>query len=201
VRRGEEVDATDYDATVTHDEPGERPPVGGPRKLDRAPSERYARGAAHGRAAAEGADAEGRTGFGTERRSAGGPIARAVATSLIGAAALVVVGGVLAVTSGLLFISGIAGAATGLLVAEAAVGDGRAGAAMTRDRAVLLAVVIALGGTVVAVLGLWAVARAEGGALGPIDLLVQVYGLLIPAAAILGAITAGWGASVGPVRS
>jgi hypothetical protein len=148
----------------------------------------------------DGGDA-GRERAGPVRRSAAAPVVRAIVATAIGSLALVLVGGVLAVTSGLLFISGVTGAATGLLVADAAVGDGTRAPALSRGDAVRVAMVVVLAGFVAATIGLWIVARAEGGALGPLDLMLQVYGALIPVGAVLGALTAWWGASVGPVRS
>jgi hypothetical protein len=177
------------------DEPGDRPPTGAPRRLERPPSARYG-------PPVDGPhdDEEGRDRAAQGRRSAVGPIVRAVFATAVGSLAIVLVGGILAVTSGLLFISGVTGAATGLLLAEAGVGDGTAAPALSRASVVRLAVVVVLVGFVAATLGLWLVARAEGGALGPVDLMLQVYGALVPAGAAIGALAAWWGVSVGPVR-
>lgn len=185
-----------YDGRVTKDEPGDRPPTSAPRRLERPPSARYGPGVDDPIDGDAGRDAAGRG-----RRSAAGPIVRALAATTVGSLALVLVGGVLAVTSGLLFISGVTGAATGLLLADAGVGDGAAAPALSRGSVVRLSVAIVLVGFIAATLGLWLVARAEGGALGPLDLMVQVYGALIPLGGAIATLAAWWGASAGPVRS
>jgi hypothetical protein len=94
---------------------------------------------------------------------------------LAGAASITILGGVLTVTAGLLVVA---------LVTGWAVGIGLSGRPRT---AIALAVVaIALGQV-----GLWGLARSEGGVLGPFDLLWQVYGGLVPAELVAAAV-AGW---------
>ncbi|MGZ8437646.1 MAG: hypothetical protein ACXWXR_03785, partial [Candidatus Limnocylindrales bacterium] len=83
---------------------------------------------------------------------------------LAGAAAISVLGGVVTVTAGLVVVA----AATGWAVGAVLPGRPRT--------AVLLALLaVALGQ-----LGLWAYALSQGGVLGPLDLLWQVYGGLVP---------------------
>lgn len=94
--------------------------------------------------------------------------------AVAGAAAITFLGGVLAVTSGLIVAAG----ATGWAVAAAL----RVGAAgrLGSSRLVRLAIGLALGAVVLGQLGLWAYARTEGGVLGPIDYLGEVFGWLVP---------------------
>lgn len=92
---------------------------------------------------------------------------------LLGAVAITALGGALTMTAGLIVVA----AATGWVV----------GAVLPRRTRT--AVLLALAAVALGQLGLWAYARSEGGVLGPLDLLWQVYGGLVPleflAAAIL----------------
>jgi len=182
--------------TTPPPEPGDRPPAGHPATgLARPPSERYA--------AAGG----GRSGPATTPGAAGGraslgALAPAVAAGIVTAAALVLVGGVLAEQRGLLAIAGIGGAAIGLLGARAAVSPyGVRPPALSRGRVVRMAVGLALLAIAVAAIGTWAYGRLEGGVLDPLTYLWSVYGPLIPAEAAIAAVAAAWGAGAGPIRS
>lgn len=99
-------------------------------------------------------------------------LAPAIAGALVGAGILFFLAGPLGVTSGLLIVT----AATAWIVGIAV----KAGDAdrPTRTR-VVTAVAIALGAVVVAWVATWGWSRTEGGALGPLDFLAQVYGLLV----------------------
>lgn len=97
---------------------------------------------------------------------------------LAGAAAITVLGGVVTMTAGLIVVA----AATGWAVGAAMPGR-------TRAAVGLALVAVALGQ-----LGLWSYARSEGGVLGPIDLLWQVYGGLVPLEFLAAAIFAWNGA-------
>jgi len=131
-----------------------------------------------------------------------GALVPAVAAGIVTAAALVLVGGVLAEQRGLLAIAGIGGAATGLLAAQAAVSpDGVRPPALSRGRVVRLAVGLALAAIAVAAIGDWAYGRLEGGVLDPLTYLWAVYGPLIPAEAAIAGVAAAWGAGSGPIRS
>jgi hypothetical protein len=92
------------------------------------------------------------------------------------------VGGVLGLVAGQIAIAGF----TGWLVASA-LGPRAPG---RRARAVA----IALAGVAIGLLGLWLIARAQGGVMDPVTYLAQVWGLLVPVelavAAIAAAITA-----------
>jgi hypothetical protein len=101
-------------------------------------------------------------------------VAFAVAAAVIGAAAMTVLGGVLAVSAGLL----MAAAASGWAVAVGLrVGAGQRLAAARRVR---LAMGLAFGSVVLGQLGLWLYALTEGGVLGPLDYLAQTFGPLVP---------------------
>ena len=112
----------------------------------------------------------------------------AVTLAAAGALVITLLGGVLAISAGLIG----AAAATGW-----AVGMGlRAGARETLSRTarIRLAMALAIASIVVGQLGLWLYARAEGGVLGPLDYLGETFGLLVPiellAASILAWISA-----------
>lgn len=168
-------------------EPGEaRDPRsrGSGRRLDQAPSERYA---SH-----EEAD-------GDDRGSLVGPLARAGIAAVLGAALLFLVGAVVAETAGLVFVSGVMGAAIGLLLARASVAESGA-PPLTRRAAAWLAIGLAAGAVVVAWVATWLYARQEGGTLGLLDYLLQTFGPFVPGELVVAALGAAWGASSGPVR-
>lgn len=131
-----------------------------------------------------------------------GPLARAALIGLVGAVVLVLVGGVLASTAGLLFVAGGTGAGIGLAMAATAVPSPTAGSGrppLARKTAIRLAVVLAGIAVVGAAAGTWLVARSEGGALGPFDYLWRTFGPFIPAELVIASIAAAWGARAGPV--
>lgn len=98
--------------------------------------------------------------------------------ALAGAATITVLGGVLTVTAGLVVIA----AATGWAVGAVLPGRFRA------------AVALAVAAVALGQLGLWAYAQSEGGVLGPLDLLWQVYGGLVPLEFVAAAVLAWIGA-------
>src|SRR3954471_10056205 len=118
------------------------------------------------------------------------PLVLAIGLAVIGAVLLVVVGGVLASTTGLLFVSGLVGAGIGLVLAERRDPETR----------VRIAISLAVAAVLIGALGTWLLARHEGGALGPIDYLWQTFGLLVPGEAALAALAALWGVRSGPIR-
>jgi hypothetical protein len=109
------------------------------------------------------------------------------ATALVGAGAIVVLGGVFAVSAGLLVIAVALGYATGVAVTIGA--GAEASTSATTRRA--LAVGWVAGGVVLGLVGLWWYAAVEGGTLGLIDHLGQVYGILTPLL-FVGAIAVAW---------
>lgn len=131
-----------------------------------------------------------------------GALAAAIGASIVTAAALVVVGGVLAGQQGLLAIAGIGGAAIGLLAAGASVSrDGVAPPVLGRRRATRAAVGLAILAVAGGALGTWAYSRLEGGVLDPLTYLWSVFGPFIPAEAAIAGVAAAWGAGAGPIRS
>ncbi len=112
------------------------------------------------------------------RASAARPALAGFVVAAIGAAILVVLTGPLSVTTGLLVVAAAVGWATGLAVKLGG------GAELAGGRSAALAVLLAVGACLAGWVGAWAWSRATGGALGPIDFLAQVYGILVPAQAV-----------------
>jgi hypothetical protein len=149
--------------------PGERRPE---RQLERPPSERYQE------AEPVPADDAGRSPrWGT---------AAAVLTALVGAVAISIAGGKLTLTAGLLVIAGVlAWLVAGLVSMGADPTSGRTG-----RRSV--ATVLALGGVALGQVGLWLIGRQEGGTLGLVDYLAEVFGFLVPLQLALAGTIAWW---------
>ena len=101
-------------------------------------------------------------------------VAVASVVAIVGAVVIVILGGVLTLTQGLLVVAGSTGGGVGLAL--------RWGAAdrLSRRRRVILALVLAMGAVALGQIGLWKYALTEGGVLGPIDYLGEVFGLLVP---------------------
>jgi hypothetical protein len=137
-------------------EPGERP--NRPR-LDRPPSARYA----------EAAEAP------TNACPVRG-LAWAALVAVGGAAAIVALGGPLAVSIGLVVVALVIGRLVGL-------------ALRTKE---FSAVTITLLGILLGQLGIWLYARSEGGVLGLLDYLGQTFGWLVAAQLLVGAAVAWW---------
>jgi hypothetical protein len=119
-------------------------------------------------------------------------VAVAVAAAVATAVALIVVGGVLASTSGQLFVAGVGGAVVGLALAGA---QGR------RRTARRVAIGLAVAAVAAGALGTWLIALGEGGTLGLAEFLWATSGLLVPAEVVVATIAAAWGVGAGPIRS
>jgi len=119
-----------------------------------------------------------------ESASATRGVAYAAGAGLAGAVATTVLGGVLAVSAGLLVVA----ASTGWAVATGL----RAGAGphLAPARRIRLALVLTTVGVILGEIGLWLYARSEGGVLGPLDYLAETFGLLVPLQAGIGWISA-----------
>jgi hypothetical protein len=115
---------------------------------------------------------------------------KAVVVAVVGAAVLILVGGVLASNSGLLFVAGVTAAGIGLVAA----GSSRPKAWIRR-----FAMALAIVAVVVGALGAWAIALAQGGNLGLFDFLWATTGILVPAEFLIAALAAAWGAGAGPI--
>jgi hypothetical protein len=143
----------------------------GERRLPHPPSDRYRAPEAEAPVVDPGASAARGVGY-------------ALAAGVVGAAAMTVLGGVLAVSAGLLVVAGVTGwgVAAGL----------RAGAGPHLDRAGLHRIALLLGTIAVAggQLGLWLYARSEGGVLGPLDYLAETFGFLVPLQFIVACVVA-----------
>jgi hypothetical protein len=127
---------------------GEPSPPASPRTiLDRPPGDRY--GPAN--------DPTDRSGGGLEQ--AGPPLVVAA----VGVALFVLLGGILAVTAGLLVVAGLIGWLTGLLVRPPA-----------------RAAIVAVGAVLAGLAGIWLFGRWEGGVLDPIEYFAEVQGILVP---------------------
>ena len=170
--------------------PGDSPAPQGPRdarRLAEPPSARYA--------PRPGPEATSDTGG----SALIGPLVRAAVVAIGGAVLLTLVGAIFASTAGLLFVAGIAGAATGLVLSRAAA-PGEGGGAVPRRRVAWIAIGLSIGAVAVAALATWIYARSEGGTLGLLDYLLTTFGPFVPAEALIAAVTAWWGASTGPVQ-
>jgi hypothetical protein len=114
-------------------------------------------------------------------------LAPALAAAAVGAGLLFFLAGPLGVTSGLLVVT----AATTWIVGIAVKARDPGGPA---GRRVATAVGLAFAAVIVAWIATWGWSRAEGGALGPLDFLAQVYGVLVVAQAAFAALGAFLGA-------
>ncbi len=157
------------DETRTTDTPGERR-VG--RQLDRPPSDRYRASASVTDPAASGSLARG---------FAFGAIA-----GLVGAVSIVLLGGLFAISAGLLVVA----VAMGYSVAAATTaGTGTTSTRPTRRRT---AAALAGAAVILGQVGVWLFARAEGGVLSLPDYLGEVFGPLVPVQLFLAVVVAWW---------
>lgn len=146
--------------------------VPGERRLDRPPSDRYG--------VTVPLDPPTSTGSGA-RGLAFGSIA-----AVGGAGAIVLLGGILAVSAGLLVVA----IAIGYAVAVAL--KAGSGTSLTGPTRSLTASALATTATIVGFLGVWLFARTEGGVLALTDYLGEVFGPIVPLHLLLAAIAAWW---------
>lgn len=153
------------------DGPGERRPA----RLDRPPSERY--------------HVDDSPGERAEPSRSARSVSGAVIAAIVGGIVIAVGGGLLTITAGLLIVAGVLGWVVAVIVSTGADRTtGRAGRRTT-------AAAIALGGVALGQLGLWLIARQEGGTLGFVDYLAEVFGLLVLGELALAAAVAWWRAA------
>jgi hypothetical protein len=164
-----EPSASDGAAAPPPPTPGEQ------RRLARPPSDRYK----------EPEPSEDSTDVRDPGASATRGIVLAVVAGIVGAVAIVLLGGVLAFTAGLVVVAAATGWAVG---AALKVG---AGDLIAPRRRVVLAVVVSLAAIILAQLGLWQYALREGGVLPFVDYLGEVFGPLVPLQAVA-AMVGGW---------
>jgi hypothetical protein len=155
------------------------PPDGGERRLARPPSERYGAGSGGAEPAALPPDA-------ADRASPARGIAFGAVAAIVGAALIVVLGGAMAISAGLLVASAAIGYAVGLAMVAGA--EGTLTSPRRRGTAAALAGVAIVLGQV----GLWLFARTEGGVLPLIDYLGQTFGPLVPLELLLAVGVAWW---------
>ena len=98
-----------------------------------------------------------------------------------GSAIIVVLGGVLALSAGLVVVAGAIGWLIGGTLRGGVIGPRAA-----------IAVALAVESVLVGQVGLWLFARSEGGALGLVDYLAQTWGWIVVAETAAAALTAWW---------
>jgi hypothetical protein len=151
-------------------------PDGGERRLARPPSERFAREAEPPTEPSEPAD----------RASAARGVAFGATVAVLGAVIIVLLGGPMAISAGLLVAAVVLGYGVGLATVVGAA-DTLSGRARP-----WIAASLAGAGTLLGQLGLWLFARAVGGVLLPVDYLAQTFGPLVPLEILLAAGVAWW---------
>lgn len=163
------------DETPSSTGPGERRPA---RTLEHAPSDRYR-------------EAEGPP----DDAAPPPPVARAVVyavlAAIVGGIAIAVAGGRLTMTAGLLVIAAVLGWVVAVVLTIALGTNRSIGPNARRGMAAAIAVL----GVALGQMGLWLIARDEGGVLAPIDYLADVFGLLVLAEFALAAAVAWWRAA------
>ena len=157
------------------------PPDPDARRLDRPPSDRY--GAA---AAPQPSPAAARDGGEGGALSAARGVAFGTIAAIAGAALIVLLGGAMAVSAGLLVAAAAIGYAVGLAVV------GGSGETLSRPARPWTAAALAGVGTALGQIGLWLYARSEGGVLPLTDYLGETFGVLVPLELLLAAGVAWW---------
>jgi hypothetical protein len=156
------------------------PPIEpGERRLDRPPSDRYADPITTG---TEGTDPSG--GTADARRARARSLIAGLIVGFLGAVAIVLLGGVLSVSAGLLVVAMIIGWGTGRAVLGAADPTDRGRSSRTRS---VFASFLAIDAVILGQLGLWLYAGSEGGVLSLPDYLLQTFGPLVPLQIVLAA--------------
>lgn len=159
-----------YDSGVTDDQSTNEP---GERRLPRPPSDRY-----------RTSELES-----AETSPVGSPLRGLLfggTAALVGAAAITVAGGVVTITAGLLVVAAVVGWAVAMAVAYGV------GATLPARTRAAVSVVTALVGVGLGQIGLWLLARGEGGVLSLIDYLGEVFGILVPLQLAIAGLTAWW---------
>ena len=143
------------------------------RRLERPPADRFR----------DQVEEESPAPQGSPGRAVGAAVAGAVAT----AALTVLLGGVLAVSAGLLVLWASGGYAIGLVTRL------QSGTALSARRRRGIALTAAVLGVLLGQVGLWWFASTEGGVLPVVEYLAQTFGLLVPLQVVLAAAGAWWG--------
>jgi hypothetical protein len=106
--------------------------------------------------------------------------------ALVGAVAITLAGGLLTFTAGLLVVAGVVGWAVAVAVAYGA------GVKLSVRTRAAVSVVTALVGVGLGQVGLWLLARGEGGVLPLIDYLGETFGILVPLQLAIAGLVAWW---------
>ena len=156
-----------------------RPSQSGPgeRRLDRPPSDRYRT------AAADAPDP-----LAERPRSVARGLLFADLVALVGAGAIVVLGGVLAQSAGLIVVAALIGRAVAIALRLGA------GPTLAPPRLTWIAVGLALVGVALGQVGLWLFAASEGGVLPLPTYLAETFGFLVPIQLGVAAVFAWWAA-------
>ena len=167
-------------------DPAADPRAPGERRLARPPSERYGAPAPAGD---DGAPAAAATSATPRAGSTARGIAFGAIAALAGAVATTILGGVFAISAGLLVVAVTTGYAVGVGVVA---GMGAASDPSRRTTRRWTAVGLATAAVVLGQVGLWLFARSEGGVLSVPDYLDRTFGPLVPLQAALAIVTAWW---------
>jgi hypothetical protein len=149
----------------------------GERRLARPPSDRYRESAP---ATEQEAVDRGRRG------SIGLGLLYADLVALVGVAAVVVLGGVLALAAGLVVVAALIGRGVGLALILGA------GDTLRPPRRTVIATGLAIASVLVGQVGLWWYAGLEGGVLSLVDYLGQTFGILVPVQVAVAGLVAWW---------
>lgn len=161
---------------VSPSPPTTMPPAPGEqRRLAHPPSDRYRTADAGTEGDAVGPDPSASIARG---------VAIATALALVGAAAIVVLGGVATITIGLIVVAGVIGFAVAVALQLGA------GGTLSRGRRIGLAVGLTVASIALGQVGLWQYALIEGGVLSLVDYLGEVYGPLVIVEFVVGAVVA-----------
>ena len=156
---------------MTAQTPDQPPRVPGERRLAHPPSDRYR---------APEAEAEVADPAATPIRG----LALGTVAAVAGAGIVTLLGGVVTITSGLVVAAGAIGWTVAVGVRFGSRGS------LTRSGRVRLAVGLAIGAVIAGQFGLWVYARSEGGVLGPLDYLAEVFGPLVPLELLVASVVA-----------
>jgi len=156
-----------------------RPSQSGPgeRRLDRPPSDRY-----------RTAEADALDTPAERNRSVARGLLFADLVALVGAGAIVVLGGVLAQSAGLIVVAALIGRAVAIALRLGA------GPTLAPPRLTWIAVGLALVGVALGQVGLWLYAASEGGVLPLPTYLAETFGILVPIQLGVAAVFAWWAA-------
>ncbi|MEA2608989.1 MAG: hypothetical protein QOJ75_1232 [Chloroflexota bacterium] len=146
----------------------------GERRLAHPPSDRYR----------DGQDGTSSRQEPAKPGSTGRAVGFASAAGLLGSAVITVLGGVFAISAGLVVVA----VATGWAVAVGL--RAGAGGQLGETRRVRLALALALAAVALGQAGLWIYGRSEGGVLAPLEYLWEVFGLLVPLQLVAGGVAA-----------